>query len=500
MDGHTRRMILRLQKEDLTVLAALWNASAEDSSEYNATVRVYRRQLSLMDHYLSDARQVETTEDAAGDTSNEAGAYSRQSTDDNSPILTEFGDVHRLGGVYAPCGEPSLFTPTASPPPNVNATTAGSFVENPEHLVVRLPQPVPTSREQFDRLLREQFRPAPSCAQSEDILVNDVSDAHHQEKVEQLMAIVPGRAVSVIHKALQICYGRLDDALDYIFRQEENNVDMEIFDLSSSAATSEPATCNPALQSINHSTTTTTLLERSVDDLTILSDPPLKTQASAVNKKELEPESGSFVRKDTMEKMAENLPRSSRPLSSPTLRARNAELDGALCDIPPKYEMPKPTPRFHTTHQGFTDSMSMTPDSYHDMMRLNNDQHSQRNNGHGGHHQQGGCSQQVPQVISAPSSLDIHALSLMSPASQKQMLGQALYPKIHKQQFKFAGLYPKVRAQQPELVGKVTGMLLKLDSAEVLHLIKDDAALIDKVDEAMRVLDRSLAKNAGVSS
>ncbi|KAH0143643.1 hypothetical protein KCU67_g13465, partial [Aureobasidium melanogenum] len=144
--------------------------------------------------------------------------------------------------------------------------------------------------------------------------------------------------------------------------------------------------------------------------------------------------------------------------------------------------------------------MSMTPDTYHDMMRLNNDQHSQRNNGHGGHHQQGGCSQQVPQVISAPSSLDIHALSLMSPASQKQMLGQALYPKIHEQQFKFAGLYPKVRAQQPELVGKVTGMLLKLDSAEVLHLIKDDAALIDKVDEAMRVLDRSLAKNAGVSS
>ncbi|KAG9844857.1 hypothetical protein KCU98_g7096, partial [Aureobasidium melanogenum] len=494
MDGHTREMILRLQKEDLTVLAALWNASNEDSSEYNATVRVYRRQLSLMDHYLSDSRKIKTTEDAAGDTSNEAGAYSRQSTDGNAPILTEFGDVHRVGNVYAHCGEPSPFTPTASPPLIVSATTADSFVENPEHLVVRLPQPVPTSREQFDRLLHgvsQQFRPARSLAQSEDILVNDVSDAHLQGKVERMMAIVPGRSVSVLCKALQICHGRLEDAVDYIFRQEEDKDGTDVIDLSSSGATS------PASQSTERSTATTTILERSVDHLTTLGDPHLKTQASAIAKKELEPESGLFAQEDTTGKMPENLLLLSGPLSSPSLRVRNAGLDHVHCAIPPKHELFRSAPRCDTTCQRLTGSTSTTPDTYLDMMRPNIGQDGQRLNGHGGPHQQGDCSQQLSQVTSAVPPLDTHALNLMSPALQKQMLGEALYPKVREQQLKLAGLYPNIRAQQSELVAKLTGMLLELDSAKVLGLINDDAALFDNVKEAMRVLDRSLAENSG---
>ncbi|KAF2137634.1 uncharacterized protein K452DRAFT_329156 [Aplosporella prunicola CBS 121167] len=69
--------------------------------------------------------------------------------------------------------------------------------------------------------------------------------------------------------------------------------------------------------------------------------------------------------------------------------------------------------------------------------------------------------------------LDVTTLNSAPPAQQKQMLGEALYPKIH--------------AQQPELAGKITGMLLEMDNAELLNLTSDDAALRAKVEEAMGV-------------
>lgn len=76
---------------------------------------------------------------------------------------------------------------------------------------------------------------------------------------------------------------------------------------------------------------------------------------------------------------------------------------------------------------------------------------------------------------SAGPALDANALNAAPPQQQKQMLGEALYPKIH--------------AQQPELAGKITGMLLEMENSELLGLTENDDALRAKVDEAMAVYD-----------
>jgi len=52
--------------------------------------------------------------------------------------------------------------------------------------------------------------------------------------------------------------------------------------------------------------------------------------------------------------------------------------------------------------------------------------------------------------------IDMQQLHNAPPAQQKQMLGEALYPKIH--------------AQQPDLAGKITGMLLEMENSELIGL------------------------------
>jgi polyadenylate-binding protein len=50
-------------------------------------------------------------------------------------------------------------------------------------------------------------------------------------------------------------------------------------------------------------------------------------------------------------------------------------------------------------------------------------------------------------------------------------------------------IFPKIQAINGELAGKITGMLLEMDNAELVNLIEDDTALKAKVDEALAVYD-----------
>ncbi|KAF2812347.1 polyadenylate binding protein [Mytilinidion resinicola] len=92
--------------------------------------------------------------------------------------------------------------------------------------------------------------------------------------------------------------------------------------------------------------------------------------------------------------------------------------------------------------------------------------------------QAGGIPQPPPAV-----GVDVSTLSQAPPPQQKQILGEALYPKIFE--------------QQPELAGKITGMLLEMDNAELINLTSDDEALRAKVQEAMSVYD-DYVKTKGV--
>lgn len=74
----------------------------------------------------------------------------------------------------------------------------------------------------------------------------------------------------------------------------------------------------------------------------------------------------------------------------------------------------------------------------------------------------------------AAAPLDEMLLAQADPSQQKNMIGERLYPLI--------------MAQQPQLAGKITGMLLEMDNAELLHLIESPESLSNKIEEALDVL------------
>ena len=59
-------------------------------------------------------------------------------------------------------------------------------------------------------------------------------------------------------------------------------------------------------------------------------------------------------------------------------------------------------------------------------------------------------------------------LAAAPPQEQKQMLGERLFPLIQR--------------MFPDLAGKITGMLLEIDNAELVHMLEDQNSLKGKVD------------------
>ena len=49
-------------------------------------------------------------------------------------------------------------------------------------------------------------------------------------------------------------------------------------------------------------------------------------------------------------------------------------------------------------------------------------------------------------------------------------------------------LFPLIQQTHPELAGKITGMLLEIDNAELLHMLEFREALAAKVEEAASIL------------
>ncbi|KAH6617046.1 Polyadenylate-binding protein, cytoplasmic and nuclear [Chaetomium tenue] len=85
--------------------------------------------------------------------------------------------------------------------------------------------------------------------------------------------------------------------------------------------------------------------------------------------------------------------------------------------------------------------------------------------------------------LNASSLLQSQLTATNNPQQQKQILGE--------------NLFPKIQALQPELAGKITGMLLEMDNAELVNLLEDEAALVAKVSEAMAVYDEYVKSQQG---
>lgn len=95
------------------------------------------------------------------------------------------------------------------------------------------------------------------------------------------------------------------------------------------------------------------------------------------------------------------------------------------------------------------------------------------------------AAQQAAVHIQGQEPLTASMLAEATPHDQKQMLGERLFPLIHR--------------MYPDLAGKITGMLLEIDNSELLHMLEHHESLKAKVEEAVAVLQAHQAKEAMAS-
>ncbi|KAM9296934.1 embryonic polyadenylate-binding protein [Gastrophryne carolinensis] len=86
-------------------------------------------------------------------------------------------------------------------------------------------------------------------------------------------------------------------------------------------------------------------------------------------------------------------------------------------------------------------------------------------------------------LMQGQEPLTASLLAAAPPQEQKQMLGERLYPLIHR--------------MHASLAGKITGMLLEIDNSELLHMLESPESLHSKVEEAVAVLQAHHAKEGG---
>ncbi|WBW72832.1 major poly(A) binding protein Pabp/Pab1 [Schizosaccharomyces osmophilus] len=77
-------------------------------------------------------------------------------------------------------------------------------------------------------------------------------------------------------------------------------------------------------------------------------------------------------------------------------------------------------------------------------------------------------------VPDMPERFTAADLAAVPEENRKQVLGELLYPKIF--------------MREEKLAGKITGMLLEMQDSELLELLEEDAALSERIDEALNVL------------
>lgn len=83
-------------------------------------------------------------------------------------------------------------------------------------------------------------------------------------------------------------------------------------------------------------------------------------------------------------------------------------------------------------------------------------------------------------LVQGQEPLTASMLAAAPPQEQKQMLGERLFPLIQR--------------MFPDLAGKITGMLLEIDNAELVHMLEDQSSLKGKVEEAVAVLQAHQGK------